>query len=120
MTSLLGGITPAAFVREHWQKRPLLIRQAIPGFKGILDREQLFRLAERSDAVSRLLVEHPKRRQKRWELHQGPFAEIDHASLPKSHWTLLVQGVERLMPGGWELLQRFFVPTGGARRRSHD
>src|SRR3954452_15682625 len=90
---LLGGLEPAAFIREHWQKRPLLIRQAIPGFQGILDRDQLFRLAERSDAVSRMVVEHPKRRSNRWELRQGPFARLDHSRLPSSHWTLLVQGV---------------------------
>ena len=33
---LLGGLSPAAFLRAHWQKRPLLVRQAIPGFRGIV------------------------------------------------------------------------------------
>ena len=36
MTSILGGLSPAAFLRDHWQKRPLLVRQAIPGFRGII------------------------------------------------------------------------------------
>jgi 50S ribosomal protein L16 3-hydroxylase len=112
VSKLLGGLTPDAFVREHWQKRPLLVRQAIPGFSGILDRKQLFALARRSDAGSRLVVEHPKRRRQRWELHQGPFSAIDHTKLPASHWTLLVQGVENLIPGAWELLKRFsFLPA---------
>jgi 50S ribosomal protein L16 3-hydroxylase len=114
VTSLLGGLTPAAFLRDHWQKRPLLIRQAIPGFSGILDREQLFGLAERPDAASRLVLEHPKRRKakNRWELHQGPFTGLDHTNLPPSHWTLLVQGVENLIPAGWELLKQFsFLPA---------
>ena len=112
MTTVLGDLSPAAFVREHWQKRPLLIRQAIPGFAGILDRAQLFALAERTDAVSRLVVEHPKRRRDRWELHQGPFSGLADAALPATHWTLLVQGTENLIPGGWEILQRFsFLPA---------
>ncbi len=112
MASLLGGLTPDAFVREHWQKRPRLIRQAIPGFSGIVDRQQLVALAGRSDAESRLVVEHPKRRRNRWQLHKGPFTELDHTRLPASHWTLAVQGVENLIPGGWELLKRFsFLPA---------
>src|SRR5438552_3532063 len=105
VASLLGGLTPDAFVREHWQKRPRLIRQAIPGFSGIVDRQQLVELAGRSDAESRLVVEHPKRRRNRWQLHKGPFTELGHTRLPASHWTLAVQGVENLIPGGWELLK---------------
>ena len=56
MSSLLGGLTPATFLRDHWQKRPLLIRQALPGFAGIVDRDALFGLATRADATSRLVA----------------------------------------------------------------
>ena len=44
-TALLGGLTPAQFMRRHWQKKPLLIRQAIPAFQPPVDRAALFALA---------------------------------------------------------------------------
>jgi 50S ribosomal protein L16 3-hydroxylase len=111
MSSVLGDRSPASFLRDYWQKRPLLIRQALPGFSGILDRDTLLGLAARADATSRLVLEHPRGR-RRWERHDGPFAGLDAAELPASHWTLLVHGVEGLVPGGWELLGRFsFIPA---------
>ncbi len=113
MSSILGGRAPARFLRDHWQKRPLLIRQALPGFAGIVDREQFLALAERDDATSRLVIEHPRRRGRgHWERHDGPFGGLDASMLPATHWTLLVHGLESLVPGGWELLRHFdFIPT---------
>lgn len=109
--AILGGMEPKTFLRDYWQKRPLLVRQAIPGFEGIVDRDGLLSLAVRDDATSRLVIEHP-RRASRWERHDGPFGGLDAAMLPKSHWTLLVHGVESLVPGGWELLREFpFIPA---------
>ncbi len=99
MTSFLGGLAPATFLREHWQKRLLLVRQALPGFRGILDRDDLLALATRPNAVSRLVLEHPRRRA-RWERHDGPFGELAADMLPATHWTVLVHGVESLIPGG--------------------
>jgi 50S ribosomal protein L16 3-hydroxylase len=111
MPPVLGDLAPATFLRDHWQKRPLLVRQAIPGFAGLLDRDALLRLATRGDATSRLVLQDPRRRW-RWERHDGPFGALDVGMLPKSHWTLLVHGIESLVPGGWELLHRFsFIPA---------
>jgi len=106
---LLGGLSPAAFLRAHWQKRPLLVRQAFPRFAGILGRDAFLRLATRADARSRLVIQHPRARgvRARWERHDGPFGGLDASMLPASHWTLLVNGVESLVPGGWELLRAF-------------
>ncbi len=115
MTAVLGGMSPAKFLRDHWQKRPLLVRQAIPGFAGLVDRDGLLALAARDDATSRLVIEHPEKRvhpTSRWERHDGPFLALDAKMLPKSHWTILVHGVESLVPGGWELLREFsFIPA---------
>ncbi|MGZ3426002.1 MAG: cupin domain-containing protein [Polyangia bacterium] len=111
MRSVLGGLSPASFLRDYWQKRPLLVRQAIPGFRGLLDRDSLLGLATRGDATSRLVLEHPRRRA-RWERHDGPFGGLEAGMLPESHWTVLVHGVESLVPGGWELLRAFsFIPA---------
>ena len=112
MRSVLGDLPAATFLRDYWQKRPLVVRQAIPGFAGIVERDELLALATRGDAVSRLVIEHRRRRGARWERHDGPFGGLDASMLPPSHWTLLVHGVESLVPGGWELLRQFsFVPA---------
>ena len=112
MDSVLGDLPAATFVRDYWQKRPLVVRQALPGFGGLVERDELLTLATRGDAVSRLVIEHPRRRRARWERHDGPFGGIYANMLPPSHWTLLVHGLESLVPGGWELLRRFsFVPA---------
>jgi 50S ribosomal protein L16 3-hydroxylase len=87
------------------------VRQAIPGFRGLVGRDELLALATRPDVTSRLVIQHPRRRRARWERHDGPFGGLDAAMLPRSHWTLLVHGLESLVPGGWELLARFgFIP----------
>ena len=97
---LLGSITPAEFMSKYWQKKPLLIRGAIPEFKPLLSRDQLFELAENPDVESRLIVENTSAKRKKsepaWTMANGPFSE-DAAELPslkKSNWTLLVQGVD--------------------------
>lgn len=116
-TALLGGQTPASFLRTHWQKRPLLIRQAVPGFRGLwpdASRPDAFlKLATRPDARSRLMLHHPRRPPRhRWERHDGPFGALEADMLPRRGWTLLVNSVESLVPGGWELLRRFsFLPA---------
>jgi 50S ribosomal protein L16 3-hydroxylase len=109
--SVLGSISPSLFLRRHWHKRPLLVRQAVPGFAGLVDRDDFLALATRPEATSRLVMHHPRRRQ-RWERHDGPFGALEASMLPARDWTLLVHGVESLIPGGWELLRRFdFIPA---------
>lgn len=104
----LGGLTPAAFVRRHWQQRPLLIRRAIdPGQLPPLDRRTLFALAARDDVESRLVV----RDAARWSLAHGPFTPRALPPLRQPRWTLLVQGVDLQLQAVHELMARFrFVP----------
>lgn len=105
--SLLGGLSINEFLREYWQKKPLLIRQAIPEFTGLLDPKQLIKLACKEDAQARL-VNHKRGR---WHLHHGPFEAADFNALGKSAWSILVQGVNHNLPKAAELLKRFsFIP----------
>ncbi|MEO6022649.1 MAG: cupin domain-containing protein [Burkholderiales bacterium] len=105
--SLLGGLTPRQFLRDHWQKKPLLIRQAIPGFKGVLSTAEIMALAGNEDAQSRLIM----RTGTKWRMEQGPFAKRHFKQLPKSNWTVLVQDVNHFVDGGMALLRRFnFIP----------
>jgi 50S ribosomal protein L16 3-hydroxylase len=104
---LLGGISPKQFLREYWQKKPLLIRQAIPGFRGILEPDELAGLACEEDAQSRLV----RYSRGKWLLENGPFAEDRFSRLPKSNWTLLVQGVNHHLAEAEDLLRCFdFIP----------
>ena len=106
-TPLLGGASPAQFMREHWHKRPLLVRQALPGVTAPLARHQLFALAARDDVESRLVV----RQGERWSLRRGPLPRRALPPLSRAGWTLLVQGVDLHVPAAHELLHRFrFVP----------
>jgi 50S ribosomal protein L16 3-hydroxylase len=105
--SLLAGLTPAQFMRRHWQKKPLLVRQAIPGFQPFLSRAALAKLASREEVESRLIVQQDKG----WTLKKGPFAARSLPPLGQDGWTLLVQGVDLHEPAGHALLQQFrFVP----------
>ena len=87
------GMPPTRFLRDYWQKRPLLVRGAFPAFEPPLRPDDLAGLACEELALARIVLEDP--RQGRWSIRNGPFAEGDFAKLPKSHWTLLVQDVDK-------------------------
>lgn len=106
--ALLGGLTPEAFLSEYWQKKPLLIRQAVPNFSGLLDPNDLAGLACDEDIQARIVTQ----KNSGWQLTTGPFAEEDFANLPKKNWTLLVQNVDHYLEEGKALLQQFnFIPN---------
>ena len=105
--ALLAGLTPAQFMRRHWQKKPLLVRQAIAGFTPFLSRTALCKLAAREQVESRLIVQ----KEGGWSLKKGPFSPRSLPPLAQSGWTLLVQGVDLHEAAGHALLQQFrFVP----------
>lgn len=105
-TPLLGGLSPAQFMKRHWQKQPLLVRQALPGVQPPIDRAGLARLAASEDVESRLVAQQSG---DRWTMRQGPIAKLPAWS--KAQWTLLVQGLDLHVPAAHELLSRFrFVP----------
>ena len=56
ITPLLGGLSPETFMRRYWQKKPLLIRQAMPGVRSPIERSKLFALAGQEEVESRLIV----------------------------------------------------------------
>jgi 50S ribosomal protein L16 3-hydroxylase len=104
---MLGGLSPAQFMRRHWQKKPLLVRNAFPGFEPLLSRPQLFALAAQESVESRLIVHKPGG----WQLRHGPFARTAFPPLKQKRWTMLVQGVDLHLDAAHELLGRFrFVP----------
>lgn len=106
---LLGDMSAEEFLRDYWQKKPLLIRNALKHFVDPLSPEELAGLACEPDINSRMIIE--KDADSPWQVSHGPFAEEDFINTPDTHWTLLVQDVNRIVPELACLLDFFrFVP----------
>ena len=105
--TLLGGLSPAAFMRRHWQKTPLLVRQAWRGVAPPVSRREMFQLAASEDVESRLVV----RESARWRVRPGPLPPRALPPLARPGWTLLVQGLDLHRSAACDMLERFrFVP----------
>jgi 50S ribosomal protein L16 3-hydroxylase len=108
--TLLGGLTPQQFLDEYWQKKPLLVRQAVPGFTGLealRDRNAMIDLACRDDVESRFVA----RDGDAWTIRRGPFGARDFKQRRNAKWTVLAQGVNLHVAGGDQLMRQFnFIP----------
>ena len=103
------GMPPAQFLRDYWQKRPLLIRNAFPGFVSPIQPEDLAGLACEEAALSRIVAHD--RASDGWTLRSGPFAEDEFPGMPDHDWTLLVQDVDKWDHDVRALLAHFgFLP----------
>ena len=105
----LGAVAAEEFLQRYWQRQPLLVRQAFPGFEPELDIDDIAGLACDDMAEARLVSgrfpEHD------WRVRYGPFGERELSALPDRDWTLLVQDVEKHYPPLRALLERFdFLP----------
>lgn len=106
-STLLGGFSAASFLKRHWQKQPLLVRGAIPGFNTPLNLQQLMLLAGNEACEARVVVSagNPP------EVFYGPLSPAFFRDLPEKNWTLLIQGVNHVCPHAREILRRFsFLP----------
>lgn len=104
------GMSPARFLRDYWQKRPLLIRNAFANFQPPLQPEDLAGLACEPTVLARLIV-HDETRE-HWQVNPGPLSEVDFSGTPEGNWTLLVQDVDKWDADVAALLQPFsFVPS---------
>ena len=111
-STLLGGLTPDYFMRHYWQKKPLLVRGALPAFEAPISRSELFALAQRDDVESRLVVQAGSKNLARsWTLKRGPFQRRSLPALTQKAWTLLVQGVNLFDARAHDILEMFrFIP----------
>lgn len=107
---MFGDLSREDFLKNYWQKKPLLIRQAFPDYQSPLSAEEFAGLACEEGIESRLIQELGS--EKPWQLRHGPFIESDFTSLPETHWTLLIQSVDHHIPALADLLDEFdFIPT---------
>jgi 50S ribosomal protein L16 3-hydroxylase len=109
LTSPLGDLPAHEFLAQYWQKKPLLIRQAFKDFTSPISAEELAGLACDEMLESRIIIEKDGRHP--WELRTGPFAAQDFTRLPDTHWTLLIQDIEKHLPELTCIIDAFhFIP----------
>lgn len=99
---------PAAFLRDHWQRKPLLIRNPWKAWDNPLEPDELAGMACESDVESRLIVCSGDS----WSLEHGPVPEARFGQLGAMPWTLLVQAVDQHIPDVAALIEPFrFIPN---------
>src|SRR5690606_15651986 len=104
----LGGLSAETFLREYWQKQPLLVRGAVADYRCPIEADELAGLACEEEVESRIVVHDGTT----WHLEHGPFTEPDFAARGDRNWTLLVQDLEEHMPEVGHLLQELdFLPA---------
>lgn len=104
--ALLGGLTASQFMRDYWQKKPLLVKQAFPGLKPPVSVANLKQLSKSDDVQSRLIW----RDNGQWQLEHGPFSRLPGARTP--NWTLLIQSLDIHDNTASQILHQFnFVPA---------
>lgn len=122
-------ITPAQFLADYWQKKPLLIKNGLPQLAGMFEPDDIIELAQDEDATARLISE----KDKQWSIKNSPLQPTDFQQLPK-HWTVLVQNMEQWSPELANLWHAFdfipqwqrddimvsYAPEGGSVGRHYD
>lgn len=107
---MINNLNSSDFLKKYWQKKPLLIRSAFKNFQAPLSAEELAGLACEDFIESRIIIEHKS--DPKWTLENGPFSETRFANLPETHWTLLIQGLNKIVPELDDLLHQFnFIPS---------
>lgn len=110
MRHVLGSLTIEEFLKDYWQKKPVLIRNAWPEFSPLLEADELAGMSLDEDVESRIIIENGPKTP--WQLLKGPFDEDTYQNLPKEKWTLLIQGVDQWLPEASDLVENFkFIPS---------
>ncbi|KGT48672.1 cupin domain-containing protein [Acinetobacter sp. HR7] len=106
---VLGGITAEQFLAEYWQKKPLLVRNAMPEISGLLEPDDVMELALEENVTARL-IKQKDRDPNQWSVKSSPLLKADFQKMPKL-WTLLVQAVDHYSFDLSELWKKFpFIP----------
>ena len=106
-THILGKTSVNDFLKNYWQKKPLLIKNAIANFVSPITESDLFTIAQNEEAVSRL-IEH---KQGVWQVKYGPFKKSDLPKKTNIPWTILVQNINHYFPFAESFLNLFkFIP----------
>ena len=107
---MINNLDITDFLANYWQKKPLIIRSAFPNYQSPISAEELAGLACEDFVESRIISEN--KTAPNWSLENGPFPESHFTKLPETHWTLLIQGLNKIFPEFDDLLHKFnFIPS---------
>lgn len=126
-------ITPEIFLRDYWQKRPLVIKNGLPQIVGLFEPQDIIELAQEEEVSARLIKTHLTEEGEKWSLKRSPLEASDFKNLPE-HWSVLVQNLEQWSSELGALWQAFgfipqwqrddimvsFAPKGGSVGRHYD
>ena len=100
-------ITPEIFLRDYWQKKPLVIRNGLPEIVGQFEPQDIIELAQNEDVTARLVKTFSD---DDWKVFFSPLSEKDFQKLPEK-WSVLVQNLEQWSPELGQLWNKFgFIP----------
>jgi len=108
-----GDLCPETFLKEFWQKKPLLIKSGFKQFDDPLDADELAGLAMEAELESRIIRHQDY---KTWQVKHGPFE--DFSEFGESNWTLLVQAVNNWSKQTAELIQEISLANSEQRSGS--
>ncbi|MBP7217878.1 MAG: cupin domain-containing protein, partial [Acinetobacter sp.] len=107
--TVLGGISAEQFLTEYWQKKPLLVRAAMPEAIGLLEPNDIQELAL-EEHVSARLIRQKNKNPNEWHVKSSPLTKGDFQKLPNL-WTVLIQAVDHYSFDIAELWKNFaFIP----------
>ncbi len=86
-------ISETQFLQQYWQRAPLLLTQALPGFTSPVTADELAGFAMEEFVESRLIA----RSKGVWTKQDGPFHKEDFHR--EDDWTLLVHGLDQWHEG---------------------
>lgn len=127
------NITPEIFLRDYWQKQPLVIRNGLPDIVGLFEPQDIIELAQEQDVTARLIRTEQQDGEEKWSLKRSPLEAADFDNLPEQ-WSVLVQNLEQWSPELGKLWQAFgyipqwqrddimvsFAPKGGSVGKHYD
>ncbi|KFC49494.1 transcription factor, partial [Halomonas sp. SUBG004] len=102
--TLLGDLTPADFLANYWQQKPLLIR-GVSRFRQPHRSRRTSSLACEPGGEARLVEENGP--DGPWQVSHGPFDDATFERLPEGHWESLVQAVDHYVPSIAALMDEF-------------
>lgn len=100
-------ITPAIFLNQYWQKKPLIIRQGMPEIIGQFTPKDIIDLAQEEEINARLIKQYDE---DKWNFKASPLSHQDFTDMPEK-WSVLVQNMEQWSIELGELWNKFgFIP----------
>tara|TARA_R110002167_G_scaffold5058_3_gene23751 strand:- start:359 stop:1510 length:1152 start_codon:yes stop_codon:yes gene_type:complete len=101
----LNNIDIKQFLKQYWQKQPLVIKQGFTDFIDPLDENDLAGLSQDPSIDSRIVSQTDNS----WQVSHGPFEDVNEHCL--GAWSILVQSVDHFIPEADQLMRAFdFIP----------